>query len=96
MVLLSPSIIEPISEMKVQNLRNQNPRIRAGEVLIALAISARTNPLAELAMTKIGELANCQAHSSTIIHPEDASVLRKLKINVTQEPVSSTRKITVR
>lgn len=96
MVLLSPSIIEPISEMKVQNLRNQNPRIRAGEVLIALAISARTNPLAELAMTKISELANCQAHSSTIIHPEDASVLRKLKINVTQEPVSSTRKITVR
>ncbi len=96
MILISPSVIEPISNLKVDNLGNENPRLRAGEVLIALAISARTNPLAELAMTKINDLAHSQAHSTTILHPEDASVLRKLKIDVTCEPVASAKKLYIK
>ena len=96
MLLISPSIIEPISKMKVNNLGNHNPRIHANEILIALAISARTNPLAELAMKNLGKLAHCQAHSSEIMHHEDASVFKKLKIDLTTEPIAHARKLYVK
>ena len=82
--------------MKVSNLGNHNPRIHAGEILIALAISARTNPLAELAMKNLDKLAHCQAHSTAIMHQEDASVFKKLKINLTTEPIAFARKLYVK
>ncbi len=96
MLLISPSIIEPISKMKVNNLGNHNPRIHVAEILIALAISARTNPLADLAMKKLDKLAHCQAHSTAIMHQEDASVFKKLKIDLTTEPVAHARKLYVK
>ena len=96
MMLISPSIIEPISKMKVDNLGNHNPRLHVSEVLIALAISARTNPLAELAMKKISKLAHAQAHSTAIIHQEDEKVFKKLKIDLTTEPIAYARKLYVK
>ncbi len=85
-LIISPTIIEPISKMKINNLGNHNPRLHADEILIALAISATTNPLAEMAMSKLPELAHCQAHSSVILPQVDASVFKKLKIDTTSEP----------
>ena len=96
MLLISPSIIEPISKMKVNNLGNHNPRIHVDEILIALAISARTNPLAELAMKKLDKLAHCQAHCTAIIHQTDAAVFKKLKIDLTTEPIAFARKLYVK
>ena len=84
--LISPSIIEPISKMKIDNLGNRNPRLHLDEVLIALAISARSNPLAELAMKKLPELAYTQAHATVILPQVDMGVFKKLKIEVTTEP----------
>ena len=48
--LISPNVIEPISDLKINHMGNHNPRLHTDEVLIALAISAATNPVAELAM----------------------------------------------
>ena len=84
--LLSPSIIEPISAMKITKLGNHNPRLHADEILIALAISASTNPLAEMAIKKLSELKGAQAHSTVILPEVDANVFRKLKIDTTSEP----------
>ena len=95
-VLISPSIIEPVSKMKIENLGNHNPRLHADEVLIALAISARTNPLAEMAMQKLPELASCQAHSTAILTQVDASYYKKLKIDLTTEPEVYARKLYVK
>lgn len=96
LLLISPSIIEPISKMKVNNLGNHNPRIHVGEILIALAISARTNPLADLAMKNLHKLAHCQAHSTAIMHQEDASIFKKLKIDLTTKPIAHARKLYVK
>ncbi len=85
MLLISRSIIEPIAKMKTKVLGNHNPRLHIDEVLIALAISAQTNPLADMAMAKLGELAYCQAHSTVILPQVDAQVFKKLKIEVTTE-----------
>ena len=96
LILISPSIIEPISRMKTQDLGNHNPRLHSDEVLIALAISATTNPLAELAMKKLGKLANCQAHSTVILSQVDDQVYKKLKIDVTTEPQVYAKKLYVK
>ena len=85
MMLISKSIIEPISEMKINNLGNKNPRLHADEILIALAISAQTNPLAEMAIKELPNLAFCQAHATVILPEVDMGVFKKLKIDVTTE-----------
>ena len=85
MLLLSPSIIEPITNLKVNDLGNHNPRLHADEILIALAISARTNPLAEMAIKQLPNLKGCEAHATVILPQVDSGIFKKLKINLTTE-----------
>ena len=91
--LLPKSIIEPISQMKVNVLHKHNPKLHLDEVLSALAVSAASNPLAELALKKISKLEYTEAHSTVILSSNDIDVFKKLKINVTTEPEYYARKI---
>ena len=84
--LLKPNIIEPISKLKINDLGCQNPRLHVEEVLIALSISAVTNPLAELALKQLPKLKGSQIHSSVIISFHDLNTLKRLGMNVTTEP----------
>lgn len=84
--LLPRMIIEPIAKLKTEVLGNQNPKLHVNEVLNALAISAQTNPLAELALKELPKLKNSQAHSTIILSEVDMNTLKKLKIDVTCEP----------
>lgn len=83
--LISPNVIKPVQELKVNYLQNTYPKIRANEILVALAIQASTNPLAELAIDKLKDLANCEAHSSSLMSVNDLSTLNKLGIRITEE-----------
>ena len=83
--LISPSIIEPIQRLKVNSLGNRNPRLHTDEVLIALAISATTNPLSHLALQQLSKLKNCDVHSSVILSEVDSGVFRKLHMYLTCE-----------
>ena len=85
LLLISPTIIEPICKMKISNLGNHNPRLHADEILIALAISATNNPLAYMAMKQLPNLAHCQAHATVILSQVDAGVFKKLKVELTTE-----------
>ena len=60
-------VIEPISDMKTAHLGHHNPRLHSDEVLIALSISALTNPLADLVQKQLHELRGCDAHFSVIL-----------------------------
>ena len=91
--LISPNVIEPISDLKVNHMGNHNPRLHTDEVLIALAISATTNPVAELAMQQIGKLEHSDLHSTTMLSSVDLNMLHKLGIEVTCEPVYQTKKL---
>ncbi len=84
--LVSPIVIEPIQDLKVNHLGNHNPRLHTDEVLIALSISAATNPTAEKAMQALKGLTGCEMHSSVILAEVDMHTLNKLGINVTCEP----------
>ncbi|MCR5830043.1 MAG: DUF1846 domain-containing protein [Lachnospiraceae bacterium] len=85
--LISPAIIEPIQDLKVNHLGNRNPRLHTDEVLIALTICAATDSLAETAMQQIEKLKGCEVHSSVILSQVDVSTFRKLGVNLTCEPV---------
>ena len=84
--LISPTVIEPIQHLKVDHLGNRNPRLHTDEVLIALSISAATDPVAEQAMEQLGRLRGCEVHSSVILSPVDERGVRRLGVNITCEP----------
>lgn len=84
--LVSPIVIEPIQDLKINHLGNRNPRLHTDEVLIALSISAATNPTAERAMQALRMLQGCEMHSTVILADVDIHTLGKLGINVTCEP----------
>ena len=91
--LISPSIIEPIQDLKINHLGNHNPRLHTDEVLIALSICAVTDPLAETAMQQIEKLKGCEVHSSVILAQVDTNTFRKLGVNLTCEPVYQSKKL---
>ena len=93
MPLISPNVIEPIQDLKVNHMGNHNPRLHMDETLIALSMSATTNPVAELAMQQLNNLKNADAHSTTMLSSVDENVFRKLGVNTTCEPVYATKKL---
>ncbi len=91
--LLSPSILEPVQDLKVNHLGNVNPRLHTDEVLLALSICAVTNPLAETAMQQLTKLAGSEVHSTVILSQVDENLLKKLGCSVTCEPAYETNKL---
>ena len=84
--LIAPEVIEPIQHLKISHLGNRNPRLHTDETLIALSISAATNPTAELAMEQLDKLRGCEVHSSVILSPVDEKTFKRLGVNLTCEP----------
>lgn len=91
--LISPNIIGPIQKLKINNLGNNNPRLHTDEVLIALSISATTNPISHLALSQLEKLKCCEAHSTVILSEVDKNVFRKLHVNLTTEAQYQTKKL---
>ena len=91
--LISPIVIAPIQRLKVGFLGNHNPRLHTDEILIALSISAATNPTAQLALDQLPRLRGAEAHSSVMLSQVDSSTLRKLGVNLTSEPHYQTKKL---
>jgi uncharacterized protein (UPF0371 family) len=84
--LIPASVIEPISAMKIGYLGHRNPRLHSDEVLIALTISALTNPLAAMVQEQLTSLRGCDAHFTVILSEEDAKLYKRLGIHVSCEP----------
>ena len=91
--LLSPTVIEPIQDLKINHLGNHNPRLHTDEVLIALSVCATQDNYAELAMQQLENLRECEVHSTVILSPVDEGVFRKLGTHLTSEPVYETKKL---
>ena len=84
--LISPVALDPIQHLKVDHLGNRNPRLHTDETLIALSISAATNPMAEYAMEQLHKLRGCDVHSSVILSSVDEKIFKRLGVNLTCEP----------
>ena len=91
--LISAQVLEPICELKTRYLTHKNPRLHTDEVLLALTISALTNPLAQLAKEQLPRLKGSLAHFSVILSNEDENLLKRLGITVSCEPRYETEKL---
>lgn len=89
--LIAPAVLEPIVELKTAILGYKSHLCDLQEILIALSISAATNPTAKAALDTLTQLADAEAHSSHIISESDDSVIKHLKINLTSEAEFSTK-----
>ena len=92
-LVLPAAILEPVCALKTDALHGHNPRLHISELLVILAISAITNPLADLVMKQLPKLRGAQAHSSVILSETDADTLRKLGVDLTCEPVYDSKKL---
>jgi len=91
--LISPHIIEPIQDLKVNHLGNNNPRLHTDEILIALSICAASDANAKLALQQLSKLNHCEAHSTVILSQVDETVFKKLGVNITSEPKYQSKKL---
>ena len=91
--LISPTIIEDITKLKKNTLQSKNLGLDCEEMLIALTISATTNPMAQAALDQLPMLKGAQLHSTTILGKGDEQTLRKLGVDVTSDPVFPTENL---
>ncbi|MFC4429503.1 DUF1846 domain-containing protein [Citricoccus alkalitolerans] len=84
--LLSPAAIEPIQTLKTEHLGSRNPRLHTDEVLIALSVSAASDPNARRALDELRNLTGCDVHTTTILGTVDEDIFRNLGMLVTSEP----------
>ncbi|MBG9982728.1 DUF1846 domain-containing protein [Aerococcaceae bacterium DSM 111020] len=85
--LLAPMILETIQQLKLDALGSKYPTLTLNELLIALAISAVTNPTAKLAYDQLENLQACQAHSTVILSNDNERNLKRLGIEITCDPI---------
>ncbi len=93
MHLLPQSIIDSITHLKKDILKRKMVSLDVDETLIALGISALSNPAAQLALENLKWLRNCEVHLTHIPTPGDEAGLRKLKINLTCDPEYSSKSL---
>lgn len=91
--LISPNITESITNLKKNILQKKTISMDLEEALIALSISATTNPTAQLAMEKLKELKGCEVHMTHIPTPGDEAGLRRLGVNLTSDPNFPTKNL---
>ena len=91
--LIPPEVIEPVQELKCKYLGNHNPRLHSDEVLVALSVSAASDPNAALALSMLPRLKNCEAHSTVILSAVDDNTFRRLGLTLTCDPAYQTHKL---
>ena len=86
-------MLEPICKLKTQRLGHKNPRLHSDEILIALAISAATDPQAARALDALSQLRDCEAHSSVILSAADSGIYSRLGLRLTCSPQYQTNQL---
>ena len=83
--LLSPTILNPILEMKKTNFKKtlSSVNLSISEVLLVLAVCSSTNPVAQAACESLKELKRSQGHSTKMLTQDELNNLSALGIQVT-------------
>jgi uncharacterized protein (UPF0371 family) len=91
--LLSPGVIEAIANLDRHILKKTAVSLDLAQTLVALSVSAATNPAAKLALEQLKGLRGCEVHSTHIPTPGDEEGLRKLGVNLTSDPQFSSHSL---
>ena len=85
--LIAPDVIASIQTLKTDYMKSRNPRLHTDEMLVALAISAASDPNAQKAMQALDKLKCCEVHSTVILSSVDDGVFKRLGMRLTCEPI---------
>lgn len=88
--LIAPNVVQSVRHMKEDILKGGSASLNLDEALIGLAISAASNPAAQIAMEKLNELTTCEVHMTHIVTPGDQAGLRRLGCRFTSDPYFAT------
>jgi uncharacterized protein (UPF0371 family) len=91
--LLPQNIIDSVTYLKKDILNGKMVSLDLDETLIALGISALSNPAAQMALEKLKLISDCEVHLTHIPTPGDEAGLRKLKVNLTCDPEYSSKSL---
>ncbi|MBR5046396.1 DUF1846 domain-containing protein [Candidatus Saccharibacteria bacterium] len=81
--LISPTVLEPILEIKNKTSNFKESYLKLGEVLIALSICSTTNPVVKKLLDNLGKLEGAELHSTHMLSDDELVVLSNLGINAT-------------
>ncbi len=84
--VISDNILMPIIGLRTNYLNSKRSVLTLDDVLVALAISASTNPKASKIIKKLPALKGCEAHATYMLPASEEYTLKKLGINITCEP----------
>ncbi len=93
--LLTPNVMASIADMKKNILRMKSVSLDLDEMLIALGISATTNPAAQAAVGQLTKLSGCEFHTTHLPTAGDEAGLRRLGLNATSDPQFATRSLVI-
>ncbi len=93
MYLIPENIIDSVNRLKKDILEGKMTNLDLDETLIALGISALSNPAAQMALERLKDLNGCEVHLTHIPTPGDEAGLRKLKVNLTCDPEYSSKSL---
>jgi uncharacterized protein (UPF0371 family) len=93
--LISPMVIESIGTLRKDLLGFESISLNLEETLLALSMSATTNPIAHQAMQQLPNLNDCEVHLTHLATPGDERGLRRLGVRLTCDPAFATDKLFV-
>ena len=91
--LLPQNIIDSVTFLKKEILKGKVASLDLEETLIALSISAISNPAAQLALEQLKHLEGCNIHLTHMPTPGDEAGLRKLGVHLTSDPNFSSKSL---
>lgn len=89
--LLPENVIDNLRKLKKDVLGGKSASLNVEEILIALSLSATTNPTSEYCMDKLKLLKGCEVHITHRIGKGDENGLRQLKLNMTTDALPISR-----
>ncbi len=95
MPLLTPNVMASIGGMKKNILKAKSVSLDLNEMLIALGISATTNPAAQAGVERLVQLRGCEFHTTHLPTAGDEAGLRQLGLNATSDPQFATRSLVI-
>jgi uncharacterized protein (UPF0371 family) len=93
LALIGRNVIESIGHLRKDILGRDSISLNLENMMIALGISATTNPIAQQALERLSELRGCELHMTHLPTPGDEKGLRRLGVNLTCDPQFATDKL---
>ena len=84
-MLIAPEVLDTIMKLKREIMGNTKYKLVIEDALIAVSVSAATNPIAKKVLQNVTLLKGTQAHSTVMIPSVEEDTFRRLKISVTAD-----------